>query len=80
VALKLAKAVYRFPSLAYNVLKSNKNLRLLYLYILAGDAHYRAFSREMIDGIRKRLGKNYGHDRNVFGLRAKGGHSLYPWE
>lgn len=80
VALKLAKAIYRFPSLAYNVLKSNKNLGLLYLYILAGNAHYRAFSREMIEGIRKRLGKNYGHDRNVFGLRAQSGHSLYPRE
>jgi geranylgeranyl reductase family protein len=80
VALKLAKATYRFPSLAYNVLKSNKNLGLLYLYILAGNAHYRAFSREMIDGIRRRLGKNYGHERNVFSFRAKSGHSLYPWE
>ena len=80
VALKLAKAIYRFPSLAYNVLKSNKNLGLLYLYILAGNAHYRAFSREMIDGIRRRLGKNCGHERNIFGLVAQSGHSLYPWE
>ena len=29
VALKLAKAIYRFPRLAYNVLKFNKNLGLL---------------------------------------------------
>lgn len=39
------------------VLQSNKNLGLLYLHILAGNAHYRAFSREMVDGIRRRLGK-----------------------
>ncbi|UCD70691.1 MAG: NAD(P)/FAD-dependent oxidoreductase [Syntrophobacterales bacterium] len=55
VALKLAKAVYRFPKLTYNVLKSNKNLGLLYLNILAGNAHYDAFSREMVEGIRRRL-------------------------
>ncbi len=80
VALKLAKAIYRFPSLAYTILKSNKSLGLLYLHILAGNAHYRAFSREMIDGIMRRLRKNYGHDRNVSGLGAKSGHSLYPRE
>jgi hypothetical protein len=38
-------------------LKSNKNLGLLYLHILAGDAHYGAFSGKMLNGIKRGLGK-----------------------
>jgi geranylgeranyl reductase family protein len=56
VALKLAKTFYRFPRVAYTMLKSNKNLGLLYRDILVGNAGYSAFSREMADGIRRRLG------------------------
>jgi geranylgeranyl reductase family protein len=56
VALKLAKAVYRSPRVAYTILKSNKELGLLYRDILVGNARYSAFSREMADGIRRRLG------------------------
>lgn len=56
VALKLAKAIYRFPKLAYTVLKSSKSLWLLYFNVLAGDARYEAFSGKMADGIRRRLG------------------------
>jgi geranylgeranyl reductase family protein len=55
-ALKLAKAMYRFPKLAYTILKSNKDLGLLYIDILAGNASYEVFSRKMRDGIRRRLG------------------------
>ena len=56
VALKLAKTVYRFPRVAYTILKSNKDLGLLYRDLLVGNARYSAFSREMSDGIRKHLG------------------------
>ena len=56
MALKLAKAVYRFPKLAYAVLKSNKDLGHLYLNLLAGNARYEAFSGKMADGIKRRLG------------------------
>ena len=57
VALKLAKAIYRFPKLAYNILKSNTDLGFFYLQVLAGNAHYGAFSGEMVGGIRRRLGR-----------------------
>jgi geranylgeranyl reductase family protein len=56
-ALRLSKAIHRFPRLAYRVLKSNKTLGFIYLQILAGNADYRAFSRGMLDGIRMRLGE-----------------------
>jgi len=56
VALKLAKAIYRLPKLAYTVMKSNKNLGLLCLNVLAGDARYEAFSGKLTEGIRRRLG------------------------
>lgn len=55
-ALKLAKVIYRFPKGAYNILKSNRRLGLLYLDILAGNARYEAFSGKMAEGIRRRLG------------------------
>jgi hypothetical protein len=57
VALRLSKAIYRFPRLAYTVFKSNKSLGLLYLHILAGSARYGTFSKGMIDGIRRHLGR-----------------------
>jgi hypothetical protein len=41
--------------LAYNILKSNKSLGLLYLQILVGNACYGNFSRWMIDGMRRHL-------------------------
>ncbi len=56
MALKLAKTVYRFPRVAYTILKSNKDLGLLYRDMLVGNARYSAFSREMADGIRRGLG------------------------
>jgi flavin-dependent dehydrogenase len=55
VALKLAGAIYRFPRLAYTVLKSSRNLGFLYVHILCGKALYGDFSREMVDGIRGSL-------------------------
>lgn len=54
-ALRLSKAIYRFPRLAYTVFKSNRSLGLLYLHILTGNARYGNFSRGMIDGIRRHL-------------------------
>jgi len=57
VALRLSKAIYRFPRLAYTVFKSNKSLGLLYLHILAGSARYGTFSKGVIDGIRRHLGR-----------------------
>jgi geranylgeranyl reductase family protein len=56
MALKLARFIYRFPKAAYNMLKSNRKLGLLYLDILAGNARYEAFSGKMAEGIRRRLG------------------------
>lgn len=74
VALRLSKAIYRFPRLAYTVFTSNEGLGLLYLRILAGNACYGTFSRGMVDGIRRHLGrKNGGHDGNVHSLRVKNG-------
>jgi flavin-dependent dehydrogenase len=56
VALRLAKVVYRFPKVAYTVMKSSEDLRLLYLDILVGNARYEHFSRKMADGLRRALG------------------------
>jgi geranylgeranyl reductase family protein len=56
MALKLARFIYRFPKMAYTILKSNRKLGLLYLDILAGNARYEAFSGKMVEGIRRRLG------------------------
>lgn len=56
VALTLAKVVYRFPKVAYTVLKSREDLRLLHLDMLAGNARYEGFSRKMADGLRRALG------------------------
>ena len=57
MALKLARVIYRFPKAAYNILKSNRKLGLLYLDILAGNARYEVFSGMMAKGIRRRLGR-----------------------
>lgn len=54
-ALRLSKAIYGFPRLAYTVFKSNKSLGLFYLRILAGNARYGTFSRRMVDEIRRHL-------------------------
>ncbi len=57
MALKLARVIYRFPKAAYNLLKSNRKLGLLYyLDILAGNARYEDFSGKLTEGIRRRLG------------------------
>jgi len=56
VALKLARAVYRFPKLAYTILKSTRSMGLLYLSVLAGKIRYGAFYGEMSEGIRRRFG------------------------
>ena len=56
MALKLARVIYRFPKAAYNILKSNRKLGLLYLDILAGNARYEAFSGKMAGRIKRHLG------------------------
>ncbi len=56
VALKLARAIYRFPRVAYTILKSNRNMGLLYLSVLAGNIRYGAFYGKMAKGVRRRLG------------------------
>jgi geranylgeranyl reductase family protein len=55
VALKLARTVYRFPKMAYTILKSTKSTDHLYLNVLAGNIRYGAFYGEMAERIKRRF-------------------------
>jgi geranylgeranyl reductase family protein len=56
VALKLARTVYRFPKMAYTILKSTRSMDHLYLNVLAGNIRYGSFYGEIAERIRGRFG------------------------